>query len=449
MKKQISLPAMLSPVLLVILLLGFTDRAGAVQIDADDFDVKWSLGRLHTDQIQSAVDACAEAGGGSVRLSSGLWVSGTVFLRSGVKLHLEDGAVLAGAPLPSLFPPLDSSLEAVSATKSNRALLFADGETNIGVTGNGTLLSPGLIDPLYFDRHERPHLIKFVACEDIEISGVRMRHASNWTQLYLGCRRVTIQGIDVYSHSGSSSDGLDIDACEDVSVSDSVFDTYDDAVAVKSSGVGVSSNIRITGCTFRSMKRGIKIGTESIYGFRDIAFEDCTVEQCERTLFNLRPEIMRAGMFIAVVDGGVLDRVSFSDIRISDARTPIFTVAGRRSESTPTPDFRDISFLNITGKTPFPMPMIIASTQHAGKIGTVKLENIRLVIRPSAQSEEKAQLSRIHPAPGKPKYDMFGMFFPECSVWTSGVETLIDEGQPPLGAADICRDNASAPRPAL
>ena len=385
----------------------------------DDFSQEWSWSRLHTDQLQTAIDTCSINGGGTVVVPSGFWITGTVFFKDNVTLELEKGARIIAAPIPSLFPRIQTRAEAGSNKISNHALLYAEGVRNIAIRGKGTIYNIGLIDPILYERHERPHIIKFVDCTNVEVSGVSLEGTANWTQLYLLCDTIRISDITVYAVFGSASDGLDIDSCSNVLVENSTIDSYNDSIAIKSTTSTPSENILVRNCTLRSGKRGIKVGTESIGGFRNIEFKDCIVERGRRTIYNPMPKEMRAGIFMTTVDGGDATGITLDSIRVDGAQTPLFIVASRRLIHVEVGTMKQITLRNLTTTTLAPMPSIIAS-DPPGKIRELTIDHV-FAEQPEHPIRFATEETLLASQPGKPSYKMFGKTFEPAQLFISGV----------------------------
>ena len=385
----------------------------------EEFSDAYSWDSLHTKQIQQAIDTCADNGGGTVVVPSGIWFTGTIFLKNNVTVQLEEGALIVSALKRSLFPDIETKATAGSNRISNHAIFYAEGKKNIAITGNGTIRSLGLFNSLLFEKRGRPHILKFVNCEDVTVQGISLEGASTWTQLYLLCSNVTIAGITVYSVFGSTADGLDIDSSTNVTVKNCDIDSFDDAIAIKSTTPHPSSNISVTNCVFRSAQRGIKIGTESIGGFFQLHFKNCTIEKGAKTIYNPFPSKMRAGIFLTTVDGGNASNIIFNNMRITGAQTPCCIVASRRTSQIQTGIIKNLQLENIFSDETSPMPTIISSSP-CGRIRGLTIKNY--LSRQKKQTILHAPANKLpHNFPGKPSYKMYGKDFSPCKIYFSGV----------------------------
>ena len=160
-------------------------------------------------------------------------------------------------------------------------MIFAENQENISIIGEGTINGQGS----YFERAEenddpgvtRPHLIQFIKCENIRIEGIRLRNSGRWMQHYLACKNLQIRGIDVYNHANYNSDGIDIDGCENVVISDCIVDSDDDGICLKRTSPASSKNVVITNCVVKSHCNALKMGTESTGVFQNITISNCVV----------------------------------------------------------------------------------------------------------------------------------------------------------------------------
>ncbi|MBN1996412.1 hypothetical protein JW935_02585, partial [candidate division KSB1 bacterium] len=177
----------------------------------------------------------------------------------------------------------------------------------------------------------RPHLIQFIQCQHVFIEGVTLRNSGCWMQHYLACDYLTIRGITVYNHCNYNNDMLDIDGCRYVTVSDCIGDSDDDALTFKSTSPRACENIVVTNCILSSHCNAIKMGTESTGGFKNITISNCVVRPSavETNFFGKRRGL--AGIALEIVDGGIMDGIAISDIRIEGTTAPVFMRLGNRA----------------------------------------------------------------------------------------------------------------------
>jgi len=163
--------------ILSLVLIGLVIYANAQEYSIIDFGAKPGKTVLSTIAIQKAIDACHENGGGIVKIPSGKFVTGSVFLRSNVAIHLEHGAYLLGSPNLEDYPiyPRPEFRSLKDQDGGFRALIYACKQENIALRGDGTIDGQGTVEN-FPDRSNdfasRPRLLMFVSCNKLEVSGI-------------------------------------------------------------------------------------------------------------------------------------------------------------------------------------------------------------------------------------------------------------------------------------
>ena len=202
---------------------------------------------VQTEAIQKTVDAAAVKGG-TVVIPRGVWLSGAIFFKPGTRLLLEEGAVLKGSTDVEDFPDIPVHIEGVLQPYVS-ALINADRCDGFTISGSGTLDGNGLPywKAFWARRKEnpactnlevrRPRMIGISNSSDITIEGIRLRNSAFWNIHLYKCRKVKVYGVDIFAPvkpvRAPSSDGIDLDACEDVHIRGCSFATCDDLIAIK------------------------------------------------------------------------------------------------------------------------------------------------------------------------------------------------------------------------
>jgi polygalacturonase len=328
---------------------------------------------LSTAAIQRAIDACASAGGGTVLLEVGTFISGTLVLKDNITLRIAPGATLLASPRISDFtpyPPEDVAMIAIDGSTQNKGngpyhLIHSHGARNVAIDGGGTIRGngPAYWDPdperVFVSRRPRPSpLIEFVETEGIRIENITIRDAPGWTIHPLESSDIRISGITLMNDGrGPNTDGVNIDSSQDVLVTNSHIEAGDDCVVLKTTGrrggrpVQPTERVVVSNILCSSDDQGLKIGTESLGDFRDILFTNSVIYHSPNLY---RPPT--AGISMSMVDGARFSNVIVSNIVIRDARTPIFLRLGNRGrgQTMPSPGTLDsVIFSNIvaTGGT--------------------------------------------------------------------------------------------------
>ena len=416
-----------------------------------DYGAKGDGSTLNTKFIQSAIDDCSKAGGGTVNFPAGRYVSGTLFLKSHVTLNLEAGAILEGSKNLSDYPVTVSNIRSYTDSYTNKSLIYGDGLENIAITGHGTLDGNGAA----FDEvtHElmkknlsesykiRPYMIRIINCKDILIRDVTILNSPMWVQHYLLCEDVNIEGITVNSRVNHNNDGIDIDACNRVRISNCDIISGDDAIVLKSTLDVPCKNIVVTNCNISSNCNAFKLGTETNGGFENITFSNSTIY-----------DTGISGITLQMVDGGTLDRVSISNITMTNVSNAIFIRLGNRArvfkENMPKPGM---------GK----MSNIIISNIQGDKIGNtgcsitglpsfpvknITLENIRFSFK-GGGTKDLVDLEIPENPEKYPEQSMFGKL-PAYGFYCRHLENMtfndieLDFSSPDARPAIICDDVA-------
>ena len=296
--------------------------------NASVFGVKSNGTALNTNSIQKGIDFISANGGGRLVFYVGRYLTGTIYLKSNVTIQLEEGAILVGS-----VNPLD-----YERNYNWTALIFALDQKNIGITGKGVidgqgfqvannlvdLIHKGVIsDPLKYDRPNegiRPQNIYFRRCRNIRIEGILLKDPGSWNQQYDQCTNLVVDGITVDSKSYWNNDGIDIVDCDSVRVTNSYFDAADDGICLKShSSEFICQNVFIRKNTIRTSANGIKFGTASLGGFRNVTIVN-----------NLVFDTYRSAITFAAVDGGIVENITVDSLRSINTGNIIFMRIGER-----------------------------------------------------------------------------------------------------------------------
>lgn len=243
---------------------------------------------INTEAIQKTIDFVSAKGGGKVRVPKGVFLTGTVRLRDHIELHLEEGAVLKGSPDLADYNEFDEYPQNFQSERegwSGKHLILAVEKEGVSITGSGAVCGNG---EAFFDaphrcksfnyfwsrgiakaiNGQRPgQLIVFVECKDLRFADFSIEDSPCWSLLLHGCEHAEIQGIKIRNPlNHANTDGIDIDTCLDVTVSDCDIDTGDDAIAIRCNGAKLKSGrtvcerIIVQNCKLASSACGIRVG---------------------------------------------------------------------------------------------------------------------------------------------------------------------------------------------
>ena len=274
--------------------------------------------RLDTSAIRAAVDACGRSGGGIVLFPNGKYLTGTIVLRDNVTLYLAPEAILLGSPRIEDF--LDRAALHASAS-FRKSIIFGANVSRVAIAGQGTIDGQGGLFKCD-DRTRARQNIYLEYCKEVCVEGITLKNSGAWVSHYQACDDLFIRGIKIDSIANYNNDGIDIDGCQDVSISDCHIVCSDDAICLKSELTRPCKNITITNCVIKTRWGAVKFGTPSLGGFENITVSNCAFYDTYGCAIKL-----------LLVDGGVLDNVVISDITMDNVTGPIFLRLGNRGSA--------------------------------------------------------------------------------------------------------------------
>jgi len=388
--------------------------AAATTYNILDYKAKADARTVNTLAIQQAVDDCAAHGGGIVLVPSGTFVTGMIVLRSNVNLHLDAGAVLQADP---------SRTDYVS-------LVLIDSVEHVSITGEGMLFGNGKKFVIKEAARGRPFIIFARNSRDVVIENVTLKQPASWTLRLYACEHVMVRGVSIYSHANFNNDGIDIDS-KDVVISGCIIDSGDDAICLKSDDASrVCENITISNCIASSNCNLIKMGTGSFGGFRNISVSNCVLRRASESPlhhWNASPDHFISdsisgisGIALEVVDGGILDQVSISNITMTGVQTPIFIRLGSRSNGMGS--LKNVIISNIVATSASRMTSTIAAVPGA-YIENVILRDI-IINGKGGGTVADAQRKVPESENGYPENRMFGWSLPAYGLYVRHVKNL-------------------------
>lgn len=284
-------------------------------------------GRIYTKEIQALIDKVASDGGGVIVVPQGTYLSGALFFKQGVHLHLLAGGTLMGSDDCSDFPLMKTRIEGESCIYYP-ALINADGLDGFTISGEGTIDGNGLRywkhfwerrkwNPKCTNKDEqRPRLVFISNCKNVQIDGVHLQNSPFWTTHIYKCENVKLLRLYIFSPEkpvkAPSTDAIDIDVCKNVLVKHCYMSVNDDAIALKggkgpwaddptkSEGNGGNENIIIEDCTYGFCHGCLTCGSESIYD-HNIVLRRINVKDANNLLWlKMRPDTPQRYEYITV-----------------------------------------------------------------------------------------------------------------------------------------------------
>lgn len=407
--------------MLGFLVAGLWEQAAvAASIDVRTLGAVGDGVALETAAIQKAIDLCSQRGGGKVVFPAGRYVTGTIFLKDNVTLKLEVGATLLGSTNIADYQAVEPFVEG-TGQQMGWCLIGALEAKNIGIEGPGTIDGQGkelnAARPRS-ERNKRPVLLRFVRCNGLSLSRVRLQASAMWMVHLAQSRNIKADRVSIYNHVAGNNDGFDIDSCDGVRITYCDIDTGDDALCLKSTRPTPSRNIFVRDCQLRSGCSSIKFGTESLGGFENVTITKCRVSKAGL-----------GGIGIYSVDGGNVRNINISDITMEQVSVAVFLRLGSRlrifnesDQKKPVGTFRDITIKNVrAGKATIAGVLLAGIPDHA--IENVTLENIQVGV-PGGGTAEDAQIVMPEKEGAYPECGMFGKTLPAYGVLLRHVKGL-------------------------
>ncbi len=361
-----------------------------------------------TAAIQAAIEAAHAGGGGTVVVPSGVYLCGTIQLRDNVTLYLAEGAVILGSTLPE-----DYLNQSAGGSRAALALILAQKARNVAIAGRGTINGQGGSFIKKDNAPGRPFGIKFIECQDVLLEDVRVEDAAAWVIHLLACERAVVRGIRVRSHANYNNDGIDIDACSDVSVSQCHFDCQDDAICLKSTPDRICENILVSDCIASTHCNFIKMGTASAGGFRNVTITNCSLVAPRYSKKINGADRGIGGVNLELVDGGVMDRITITNLTMDGITLPLFIRLGsrKRKPSQPLSTLRNVIISNIVATNLGPIGASITGLADQ-PVENVVLNNLQFSYEGGGTLEDSR-----HPVREKPSAYPEGKMFGKLPAW--------------------------------
>ncbi|HEY5570221.1 MAG TPA: glycoside hydrolase family 28 protein [Bacteroidales bacterium] len=384
------------------------------------FGAKGDGKTLDSPAINKAIDAAAKAGGGTVFVPAGTYLSGSIHMQSNINLFIDAGATILGAP---------QEMNAYDETESytfggyqdgghsyfHNSLIWGENLTNVFITGNGMINGGGLtkdsgiLDKMCGNDHwEKPDstvmppvrlgnkAISLKLCKNVLIRDVTIFHGGHFAILATGCDNMTVDNVTM----DTNRDGIDIDCCSNTTVSNCRINSpNDDGLCIKSTyALGVvrlTENLTIVNCQVSGYKEGtlidgtmkkgrdatgrIKFGTEASGGFRNVTITNCTFRYSR-------------GIALEEVDGGILENITISNISMVDViNYAIYITTGKRNRTpglTTVSRMKNVLISDIVASGISNWSGIIITGLPECPIEDLRLENIRLVFNGGGTKEQ-------------------------------------------------------------
>ena len=331
MRSHTTKPALAFLVALLFAPLAALHAAEPMVFDITAFGAKGDGTTLNTPMIQQAVDACHDAGGGVVSVPAGVFLTGSLRLKSGVVLRIEKDAILRGSPKIADYAVETAELHwheydmfKTFNVQYRPALIYAEDAERIGLEGLGVIDGQGGADGKVFpnkDDAQRRHpiMIRFERCRDVKLSGLTLIDPGMVTTFFVRSVDIRIEDVTVRSRTSSAfGNALVFAGSRRVRIKACDADSKDDCITFMTFHPDwPNEDIEISGCRLTSRWCAIRIGCESFGATRRLTMRDCTFTNCQ------------GGIKIESSGGQTHDDLAFSNIEMTKVCQPIMVLASR------------------------------------------------------------------------------------------------------------------------
>ena len=367
---------------------------------------------LDSPAINTAIESAFANGGGKIIVPAGIYLCGSIHLKSNIELHLLPGAIIKAAPASmKVYDESESfggfpEYQDGGHTYFHNSLIWAEGQDNISITGRGMLDGEGLTKK---DTENAGNVqggsigtgdkaIALKLCTNILIRDITIFRGGHFAIIITGCEKGTIDNVTI----DTNRDGIDIDCCKYLTVTNTKVNTpNDDGIVLKSSYALKKpvpcENILINNCIVTGYKLGtfldgtyipekvnwvcgrIKLGTESNGGYRNIAISNCTM-------------MYSSGLAFEEVDQGRMENIAVSNITMNHVHHyPIYITTGCRNrgpKEVTSPSYGgDIMISNVIADDADSLAGIIVTGMKEEPLRNIRLHNIQIRYRGGGTSD--------------------------------------------------------------
>lgn len=398
-------------------------KTGNTVFDVRQYGAKGDGQTLDGKAINKAIDAAANAGGGTVYFTAGNYLTGAIHLKSNVSLYIDQGATIVAAPV-SAENGYDEEEVSVNTTYQDsghshwhNSLIWGENLHDISILGQGTIWGKGLYKDYVKGKQTANKSIALYLCRNVNIKDISILHGGWFAILATGIDNLTIDNVKM----DTNRDGMDVDCCRNVHISNcSVNSPYDDGICLKSTfGLGfarATENVTITNCQVSGYDEGsfldgtfkrtpnkeygtsptgrIKFGTESNGGFKNITISNCVFDYCR-------------GLALETVDGGLLEDVTITNITMRDiVNSPIFLRLAARMrgpQGVPVGELRRVIISNVIAYNVAEGQAVLVSGLPGHDIKDIEFKDIKIFYKgggtPAQAERSVPEMEKGYPEP--------------------------------------------------
>lgn len=451
--------------------------SGKLRYNVRSFGATGDGKHLDSPAIDRAIAAAAEAGGGTVWVPAGTYLSGSIHLKSNIHLVIDAGATILGAPqemnaYDETEPFTLGGYQDGGHCFFHNSLIWGENLTNVFITGNGMINGGGLVrsdraldQMVGFDHFDPPHTnaappirlgnkaIALKLCRNVLIRDVTIFHGGHFAILVTGCDDLTVDNVTM----DTDRDGIDIDCCRNTTVSNCRINSpNDDGLCPKSTfALGQwrpTENLTIVNCQVSGFEVGtlldgtmkpsrshngrIKFGTESSGGFRNCTVANCTFRSCR-------------GLALEEVDGGIMENITIENLTMMDVPDyAIYITTGKRNRTpnvTTTSRARNILISNVIADRVGKMSGIQIMGLPDQPIEGVRIENVRLTSNGGGTAADAArvpkELGTTYPEAGRlgvlPAYGVYARHVKDLQLANISVSFITNDLRSAASFVDV------------
>ncbi len=310
---------------LVVFFSSLLPLMAAARFDISKFGAVGDGKTLNTSAIQAVIDRCATNGGGEVIVPKGTFVTGSIFLKQGVRLVIEKDGVLKGSQNTNDYPWIDTRIAGLEM-KWPAALVNADGVTDLKISGAGTIdgsgerwwreywdtrnKAPGRADPHF--KIPRPRLVHIINGTNVLVRGLTLKDSAFWNLQLTYCDGVEVRDLTIRAPvepiRAASSDGIDVDSSRNVLISGCDIECADDAICLKAGrdadGLRVNrptENVVVENCRVGNAAGLVVIGSETSGGIRNVRVRNCRADEGCEEIVRFKTKMGRGGVVEDIV----------------------------------------------------------------------------------------------------------------------------------------------------
>jgi hypothetical protein len=427
---------------------------------------------LDTIAINTAIETCANQNGGIVYFPPGVYLSGSVHLKSNVTIFIDYQAILRGTRDMTKYDPREynpwDQYQDTSQSHIHRSLIWGENLSNVAIIGPGVIDGNDAFEPCSLNNKTVPKAVAWIlmtivqhindtifqrgtksvalkSCRNILIKDILITYAADESIFIAGCDNIIITG---YKAQEVRVDGLDPVCCHNVTINNCEIRSIDDAIAIKSSYIlgfkRSCENITVKNSLLSTFVNALKIGTESVGDFHNIIYRNCIVRNSP-----IFPS--SGGVSIISVDGGVIDGVFINDIMLYHVNFPIFIRLGDRLRSPEHPSIGKIQNISIKNLISIGEKKASSITAVPGSyIGkNITFHNVTFICKGGGRRifshrivSEQLESNDVYPDPGNiiPGFQPAFGFFCRRVKGLSFIDAYFGFDRRDLRAALICED---------